>query len=81
MLLPHTGAADSAVLAEQLREALSELQIPFGNLELRISASIGVAHSSEASPEGTQALADERSYAAKRSGRDRVVSTTEPLDP
>lgn len=81
VLLPHTGAADAAVLAEQLREALSELQIPFGNLELRISASIGVAHSSEASPEGTQALADERSYAAKRSGRDRVVSTTEPLDP
>jgi len=79
VLLPHTSAADAATLAEQLRTALAALRIPFGELALRISASIGVAHSSEAGTEGTQALADERSYAAKRAGRNRVVTGAERL--
>lgn len=80
VLLPHTPAADAAVLAEQLREAISLLRIPFGERELHISASIGVAHSSEAGPEGPQALADARSYAAKRGGRNRVVSVGEAVE-
>jgi diguanylate cyclase (GGDEF)-like protein len=72
VLLPHTTAADTAVLAGQLRAAIGALRIPFGPLELRITASIGVAHSDEAAD--VQALADARSYAAKRGGRNRVVS-------
>lgn len=76
ILLPHTKASDAVVLAEQLRSAIEQLRIPFGQLELSISASIGVAHSCEphASGRDAQVLADERSYVAKRSGRNRVVS-------
>lgn len=72
VLLPHTPAAAAAVLAEELRAAIEALRIPFGARELRVTASVGVAHSSEAAD--AQALADARSYAAKRSGRNRVVS-------
>lgn len=73
VLLPHTSAADAVALAEQLGLAVAALRIPFNGLELRITASVGVAHSHEAAD--AQALADARSYAAKRGGRDRVVST------
>lgn len=72
VLLPHTPAAEAAVLAESLRAAIEALRIPCGELELRITASVGVAHSSEAND--VQALSDARSYAAKRGGRNRLVS-------
>ena len=76
VLLPHTAAVDAVALAEQLRAAIASLRIPFGDIELGVSASIGVAHSDEgaAAAQGAQALADARSYAAKRAGRNRVVS-------
>lgn len=73
VLLPHTPASDAAALAGELREAIEALRVPVGELELRITASIGVAHSSEAVD--VQALADARSYAAKRGGRNQLVST------
>lgn len=73
VLLPRTPAADAATLAGELRAAIEALRIPVGEQELRITASIGVAHSSEAAD--AQALADARSYAAKREGRNRVIST------
>lgn len=72
VLLPHTPAADAVVLAEDLRVAIAALGIPFGEQQLRITASVGVAHSSEGLD--VQGLADARSYAAKRGGRNRLVS-------
>ncbi len=76
VLLPHTKAADALKLAEQLRSAVEQLRIPYGDTEITITASIGVAHSSEPNSRGRNALvlADERSYVAKRAGRNRVVS-------
>ena len=76
VLLPHTRAADAVVLAEQLRAAIEQLRVPFGELSLAVTASIGVAHSGEPNAGGrdAQVLADQRSYVAKRAGRNRVVS-------
>jgi diguanylate cyclase (GGDEF)-like protein len=79
VLLPHTSLADAAALAERLREAIAELRVPVGDIELGITASIGVAHSCEPAVKSAggstsaQALADARSYQAKRGGRNRVV--------
>lgn len=71
VLLPHTPLAEAAALAEGLRQAIEALRIPVGATVLGVTASVGVAHSSEAADVG--ALADARSYAAKRAGRNRVV--------
>ena len=67
-------------VAERIRNALGGYEIP-GHPDLNITASIGVAHSYEATGTvGTSAkmgaiksLADRRMYEAKSSGRDRVI--------
>jgi diguanylate cyclase (GGDEF)-like protein len=72
VLLPSTEASGAFTLAEKLRVALSEINIPM--VSRRVTASIGVAIFPEnaADARGLEKAADHALYAAKRNGRDRV---------
>jgi diguanylate cyclase (GGDEF)-like protein len=67
----------AAVVAERLRKTISELVIDFEGRQISVTVSIGVAGFGADADNLTRllAVADERLYAAKRSGRNRVVST------
>lgn len=76
--LPHTGAAAALDTAERLRDAVA--RHPWSALVpgLAVTVSIGVAASDSVPPgalsaETLMSLADDRLYAAKRGGRNRVV--------
>jgi diguanylate cyclase (GGDEF)-like protein len=87
VLLPDTTSDDAARIAERVREAiagdaciLQEAQLPRSapGREISMTISIGVAERiSDERPdlEGLIAVADERLYAAKASGRNRVVAS------
>jgi diguanylate cyclase (GGDEF)-like protein/PAS domain S-box-containing protein len=80
LLLPHADQAVAAAKAEQVRRALQQLQFEF---PLTITASFGVASTSE-KPQSVHELleaADRALYFAKRNGRNRVVRSDEvPAD-
>jgi two-component system cell cycle response regulator len=69
-------------LAERLRKAISELSIRTGEHTLQVTVSIGAAawtQGCDTEPGHLLEQADAALYAAKRSGRDRVVA--QPLPP
>ncbi len=73
-LLPgHDGDA-AEVLAEAMRRAVANIVVPVASDILKATASLGCATLAEArgNVDRLIALADERLYAAKREGRDRV---------
>jgi diguanylate cyclase (GGDEF)-like protein len=85
LLLPHTTKAQAEALAERLLEGVRSE--PFGEKpQIVLSMSIGVAAFPDdaQTPEALFEKADIRHYAAKRSGRGRVVAEdparTEALD-
>jgi diguanylate cyclase (GGDEF)-like protein len=75
-LLPDTSRSGGAMLAEKLRRAIEDLEIP--NLDRRLSASFGVAMLPGDALNGEQLLraADRALYAAKNAGRNRVEIVT-----
>ena len=76
VLLPGVAQAPAAELADRLRAAVCAGTLSLGGDEVRVSVSIGVA-ALDADMQGLDALvalADERVYLAKTSGRNRVVS-------
>ncbi len=86
IVLPATGAADAAELAERLRQSVWARKIPHvaADIDARVTLSIGVTtlDSGEAvSTEDLIARADEALYRAKADGRNRVrqhVAETSP---
>ena len=66
------------LFAERLRRAVEKLEIKWDSIVIRATISIGVASLHECGDQGTSEalllLADERLYAAKRGGRNRVRS-------
>jgi diguanylate cyclase (GGDEF)-like protein len=80
LLLPATGGADAAVVAERTRAALEALALPHPDGAAPVvTASFGVATfvpESDGDPERLLATADAALYRAKRAGRNRVVSAT-----
>jgi diguanylate cyclase (GGDEF)-like protein len=78
-ILPHTTRQDGIDLAARLLDAVRSRPLP-GVPELRVTASIGLASFPEEAQTTDELFdkADGRLYAAKRCGRDRVVSADMP---
>jgi diguanylate cyclase (GGDEF)-like protein len=77
VLVPRTDAAALMALAEKLRRAIAE-----SSPGIPVTASVGVASTADhafADPRGLFRAADEALYAAKRTGRDRVVGWNDQL--
>lgn len=78
VIMPETSAEDACKAAERLREKLTEVQLAHGapGAGSRVTISIGVATqlpSEDSGPDQLLTQADQAMYAAKHSGRDRVV--------
>ena len=77
LLLPHVGLPGARTFAEKVRRLADERPLAHDDQEtpIAVTVSIGVAalEPGDASPERLVVRADERLYAAKRSGRNRVV--------
>ncbi|MFP4251154.1 MAG: sensor domain-containing diguanylate cyclase [Guyparkeria sp.] len=72
LVTPDTDVPAARALAEKLRRLIRETDFPDVQ---RVTASFGVAALAEdATPAQTVHLADQRLYAAKQQGRDRVVA-------
>jgi two-component system cell cycle response regulator len=70
------GHAGATRLAERLRQQIEQARLAHGSQEIRITASIGVATGPVGSggPAALLDIADQRLYAAKNGGRNRVAS-------
>ena len=75
VLLPGTGQATAAAVAERLREAVGDTPLAIGGHSLALTASIGAAVAEPADHDFDAVLqrADRALYAAKAGGRNRVV--------
>lgn len=75
LILPHTDIEGSYAIAERVRVAIEDLRIPRLDQQgtLRVTASVGVASSSEGDKNSLIADADAALYSAKRQGKNRTV--------
>ncbi|MGE4551731.1 MAG: GGDEF domain-containing protein [Desulfovibrionaceae bacterium] len=86
LLLPETGPAQAAAVAERIRCTVAAQALEASEGEVRITLSAGVAAYDPADPDGEALLrrADAALYEAKRQGRDRVCcpgADTAPAGP
>lgn len=76
-ILPESDQASATGAAERLRSAIAEHPITVGKTQISVTVSIGVAvaHSGSTAQtfEANMAAADSALYAAKNSGRNRIV--------
>ena len=75
LILPHTDMPGSYAIAERIRSAIESIRISRvdGDGVLRVTASLGVAASTDGSKEDLIAEADSALYEAKRQGKNRTV--------
>ncbi|WP_018915583.1 diguanylate cyclase [Vreelandella zhanjiangensis] len=76
VLLPSCTLGQAQIIAESLRQAVSEISVIHLDKEYRVTLSIGVTsfNDSDASIEDALSRADAASYEAKGRGRDSVVT-------
>lgn len=74
VLLPATGEEQAQRLAERLRSAIEDLQLPVIQGALRCTASFGLASSIDSSQDldALLSIADHAMYRAKQGGRNRI---------
>lgn len=79
-LLPHTPRSEAIATAERLCDIIRKTQITSGQLEFKITVSIGVTELLEGDNKLDQLLAraDKGLYKAKHAGRDRVIFNAKP---
>ena len=76
IVLPGAAMEDAIAIAERLRHQVAEAQLQHGDQVIKLTISLGVAAYPELDVNNENeliALADEALYAAKESGRNRVV--------
>ena len=86
VLLPATDLGGARTMAERIRDQVTRLRLDAQTdaaAELRVSASFGLACSSERTPvfDALFSHADQALYVAKRAGRNRVAAWEELLRP
>jgi diguanylate cyclase (GGDEF)-like protein len=76
VILPHTDLEGAYTIAERIRTSIEALQIPRIDNQgmLRVTASLGVASSSQGEKNALIAEADAALYQAKRLGKNRTVT-------
>jgi diguanylate cyclase (GGDEF)-like protein len=76
VILPETNLEGARALADGLREKIEESRFVFQNETIRVTISIGVAmlHDDDKTSLDLIKRADEKLYAAKRAGRNRVLA-------
>jgi len=76
IVLPETNLEGAKALADGLREKVEQSSFTFQNETIRVTISIGVSMLGEQDKTATDLIrdADQKLYAAKRGGRNRVVS-------
>ncbi len=76
LILPHTDLEGAHAIAERIRTAVEGLRVASTNGQgaLRITASLGVAASTDGDKAALIADADGALYEAKRSGKNRTIS-------
>jgi diguanylate cyclase (GGDEF)-like protein len=77
LILPHTDLEGAYAIAERVRTAVEALRVPRKDDQgvLRITASLGVASTTDGAKDALIADADAALYQAKRSGKNRTVQT------
>jgi diguanylate cyclase (GGDEF)-like protein len=75
-LLPEADFEVACSLAERLRQAIEQTEVTFDGQTLNITVSFGVAYMYDKveHAEALLQMADDALYAAKKSGRNRVVA-------
>jgi diguanylate cyclase (GGDEF)-like protein len=86
VILPETGAAGAARVAESMRLAIASLKLPHPASPVApfLTVSVGVATASQklhSSPQELVAAADQALYGAKGGGRNRVNADKQEADP
>jgi diguanylate cyclase (GGDEF)-like protein len=78
VILPHTDLDGAFIIAERVRTTIEALAIPLvGSGEtLRVTASLGVAACTDGDTQALIASADAALYTAKRTGKNRTVSSS-----
>jgi len=78
LILPQTSLGGAEDLAERLRQRIEAMAVAHGGVTIRVTVSMGVAtYAAGSNAKGTLfKRADERLYAAKHGGRNRVVAKT-----
>jgi len=78
VILPHTELEGAFAIAERVRTAIEALEIPLMERpgSLRVTASLGVAASTDGNKDALIASADAALYTAKRQGKNRTISGT-----
>jgi diguanylate cyclase (GGDEF)-like protein len=76
IVLPETSLEGARALAEGLREKVEQSRFVFQNEPIRVTISVGVAELADSDRTSLDLIktADEKLYAAKRGGRNRVVA-------
>ena len=79
MLLPSTDEAGAAALAERVRKGIERMEVTWEGRPIPVAASLGVAtlQGEADTGEALVSRADQALYAAKETGRNRVVAFSE----
>ncbi len=80
VILPEIDAGSVAMIAERIRAAIESLPAPAGGAKVTVSIGGAIYPVDGANPESLFKTADERLYAAKEGGRNRVVSNQLPSE-
>ena len=72
VVLPDTDVTGAALIAEKIRQAISDITLPSSDTVVTASLGVAVYPDHAATTERLERLADAALYTAKRSGRNRV---------